>query len=145
MASPLKPKIAIGNAKCKQSYSPDDKAFHSSDIPDAARRARLETKAWKKPLILGTERPAWSAETAVPTRLCVRASSQLIDTSWRQRATAPAVDESDVGGGWQASTQFSEADALAKVAALDFCLIIECMFDCIWLVVRSMRQPEKCH
>lgn len=109
--------LKVGNAKYHHTYSPEDKAFHSSDIPDAARQARLEAKAWKRPKILGGHRPSWNAQVSTEKPICERVSATLIDTSLRSRgpsrdSTTPSESSS---AGWNSSTQLTLKEVQAKV------------------------------
>lgn len=109
----LKSRIVIGNIKCKQNYSPDDKAFHSSDVPDAARAARLHAKAWKRPKTLGGVTPPWNSDSSSGKPLCVRVGSQLIIPAHKLPKEAPPPHEGEAG--WSSSTQLTVKEVAAKV------------------------------
>ena len=112
-SGPLKAKIVIGNIKCKQNYSPDDKAFHSSDVPEAARLARLHAKAWKRPTVLGGKIPPWNADSSTSRPLCERSASQLIIPAHLRPKPSTERDEREAG--WASTTQLTEKEVLFKV------------------------------
>ncbi len=117
--SHLKPRIVIGNVKCKQDYHPEDKAFHSSDIPDHARQSRLGAKAWKKPPILGGHKPSWNADSSFERPICERVSSQLITTAYRE----PEVEPDERVSGWNSTTQLAVKAIGAEVSML--CIVVQ--------------------
>jgi hypothetical protein len=115
----VKPKVVIGSIKCKQSYSPDDKAFHSSDVPSSAKDARIAAKTWKRPPILGGVKPTWNADSTFESRLCTRASSQLLIPNHLQ--SRDSGEQTPRAAGWNTSTQLSlkEVDEVVPVFTFD--------------------------
>jgi hypothetical protein len=112
----MKAKIVIGNIRCKKDYLPEEKAFHTTDVPDHAREARLHVKQWKRPPLLGVPRPTWSAETSIPRPLCERVGAQLIDTAKSRRR--PQTTEESAAGSWNVSTVLDRKDWKRQVRGL---------------------------
>lgn len=73
--------------------------------------AVLVHQAWKKPVILGTQRPPWNPAAITGDKICKRSSSQLIDTSKR----TPREILDDAQRGWNVSTQLTTKEVLEKV------------------------------
>lgn len=73
----LKAKVAIGGIRCRETYAPEDKAFHRSAIPESAAKARQQVKASVKKDILGVTKPAWNGDMSLGKPICTRDSNQL--------------------------------------------------------------------
>lgn len=73
----LKAKVRIGSSKTRNNYRFDEKAFHNSDVPEAARAARVTVKQSKQPQILSTSKPSWNTSVQHQSPLCDRRQNTL--------------------------------------------------------------------
>jgi hypothetical protein len=121
----LKAKVVIGNIRCQKEYLPTEAAFHSSEVPDQAREARLAVKQWKRPPVLGpASKPEWNGATAMPRPLCERMGSQLIpkdpkplraSSSSSSSAVTGTAEAPETGGTWNISTSLQRKDWAKQV------------------------------
>ena len=114
----LKAKVVIGNIRCQKEYLPTEAAFHSSEVPDAAREARQSVKLWKRPPVLGpTSKPEWNGETAMPRPLCERKGAQLIPREAKplRASTADASSSPSTSGSWNISTTMHRKEFVKQV------------------------------
>ena len=68
----LKKKFRIGSCKGRIGYKKEEKAFHGSDVPKAAKDARAYIKRRMQPDIVGQHKPIWNISTDTGVPPCVK-------------------------------------------------------------------------
>ena len=73
----LKAQFRIGSIHGRCNYSFAEKAFHKSEVPAPARRAKVQMRALKRGNRLGLKKNSWNGSTFTGVPLCFRGMHQL--------------------------------------------------------------------
>eukprot|EP00946_MAST-07B_sp_MAST-7B-sp1_P002610 g2610.t1 len=73
----LKAKFRIGSIHGRCNYSFAEKAFHKSEVPAKARKAKVQMRALKRGNRLGLQKNSWNSSTFTGVPLCFRGMHQL--------------------------------------------------------------------